>query len=142
MDRPPLSCVAPRAPAACMLGLLALAVNCRRTAAQCPVIDGAACLTYDPSIHASFAQPTPLAGVERALSRATGALLASWVALAGALALLAPNTEAQREHPVHRIGILHEGWAPNHPAVLGLKAGLKELGLEEGRDVMLDIRFT
>ena len=32
--------------------------------------------------------------------------------------------------------------APNHPGVEGLKAGLKDLGLEEGRDVQFDIRFT
>jgi putative ABC transport system substrate-binding protein len=77
-----------------------------------------------------------------ALSPGRAALLASWLALAGALGLLASPAEAQQAHRPSRIGILHEGWAANHPTVLGLKAGLKELGLEEGRDITLDIRFT
>jgi putative ABC transport system substrate-binding protein len=47
--------------------------------------------------------------------------------------------EARRPY---RIGVLNEAWAANHPTVEGLRAGLKELGLEEGRDVTFDIRFT
>jgi putative ABC transport system substrate-binding protein len=43
---------------------------------------------------------------------------------------------------VYRIGVLNEAWAPNHPTVDGLKAGLRELGFQEGRDVVFDIRFT
>src|SRR5262249_47507681 len=43
---------------------------------------------------------------------------------------------------VHRIGVLNEAWAASHPTVEGLKAGLRELGLEEGRDVRFDIRYT
>lgn len=35
-----------------------------------------------------------------------------------------------------------EAWAANHPTVLGLKAGLRDLGLEEGRDIAFDVRFT
>jgi len=42
----------------------------------------------------------------------------------------------------YRIGILHEAYFPSIPQVEGLKAGLKVLGLEEGRDVTFDIRFT
>ena len=49
---------------------------------------------------------------------------------------------AQQAKRVYRIGVLNEAWAPNHPAVEGLKAGLKEMGLEEGRDLIFDIRFT
>jgi putative ABC transport system substrate-binding protein len=43
---------------------------------------------------------------------------------------------------MHRIGVLNEAWAANHPTVEGLRAGLHELGFEEGRDVAFDIRFT
>ena len=50
--------------------------------------------------------------------------------------------QAQQARRPYRIGVLNEAWAPNHPTVEGLKAGLKELGLEEGRDVTFDIRFT
>ena len=41
-----------------------------------------------------------------------------------------------------RIGVLNAAWAASHPTVEGLKAGLRELGLEDGRDVTFDIRFT
>ncbi len=40
------------------------------------------------------------------------------------------------------IGVLNAAWAASHPTVEGLKAGLKELGVEDGRDVTFDIRFT
>jgi putative ABC transport system substrate-binding protein len=63
-------------------------------------------------------------------------------AVALAVTLAATAADAQQARRPYRIGILHEGWAANHPTVLGLKAGLKELGLEEGRDVTFDIRFT
>ena len=42
----------------------------------------------------------------------------------------------------HRIGFLNETWSAVHPTVEGVKAGLKDLGLEEGRDVTFEIRFT
>ena len=48
----------------------------------------------------------------------------------------------QQARRLYRVGALTGAWAPNHPAVEGLKAGLKELGFEEGRDVTFDIRFT
>ena len=38
--------------------------------------------------------------------------------------------------------MLHTGFFEEIPSVAGLKAGLKALGLEEGRDVTFDIRFT
>lgn len=41
-----------------------------------------------------------------------------------------------------RIGVLNEAWAANHPTVEGLKAGLRDLGLHEGRELVFDIRFT
>jgi putative ABC transport system substrate-binding protein len=41
-----------------------------------------------------------------------------------------------------RIGVLNAAWAASHPTVEGLKAGLKGLGFEDGRDVTFDVRFT
>lgn len=52
------------------------------------------------------------------------------------------RAEAQAPPRLHRIGVVTEAWAANHPTVLGLKAGLRDLGLEEGRDVAFDVRFT
>jgi putative tryptophan/tyrosine transport system substrate-binding protein len=54
----------------------------------------------------------------------------------------APGTEAQQARRPWRIGVLNAAWAASHPTVEGLKAGLKDLGLEDGRDVTFDIRFT
>jgi putative tryptophan/tyrosine transport system substrate-binding protein len=55
---------------------------------------------------------------------------------------LRPIAESQQARRPYHIGVLNEAWAPNHPAVEGLKAGLRDLGLVEGRDVTFDIRFT
>jgi putative ABC transport system substrate-binding protein len=41
-----------------------------------------------------------------------------------------------------RIGVINAAYAASHPTVEGLRAGLKELGLSDGRDVTFDIRFT
>lgn len=57
-------------------------------------------------------------------------------------ALLPVCAQAQQPNRMHRIGVLNEAWAANHPTVEGLRAGLRELGFEEGRDVVFDIRFT
>lgn len=77
------------------------------------------------------------------MSPARRALLVSRLALAAAVVLLLASTApAQQARRPHRIGILHEGGAADHPTVLGLKAGLAEQGLEEGRDITLDVRFT
>lgn len=55
----------------------------------------------------------------------------------------APLTgEAPQAGKVYRIGVLHTAFAPNHPVLEGLKAGLKAIGLEERRDVIFDVRFT
>ncbi len=61
-----------------------------------------------------------------------------------ALGLLAAPlaAEAQQARRPYRIGILHGSYFPGTPSAEGLKAGLKALGLEEGRDVTFDIRFT
>jgi putative ABC transport system substrate-binding protein len=58
------------------------------------------------------------------------------------LGLVAFHAEAQPAPKLYRIGVVTEAWAANHPTVLGLKSGLRELGLEEGRDVAFDVRFT
>jgi class 3 adenylate cyclase len=55
---------------------------------------------------------------------------------------LPPTAEAQPARPSYRIGVLNEAFAATHPTIEGLKAGLRELGLAEGRDVSFDIRFT
>ena len=59
-----------------------------------------------------------------------------------AVALSSGAALAQQVKRPYRIGAVHAAFAPNHPAVEGLKAGLRELSLEEGRDVTFDIRFT
>ena len=69
-------------------------------------------------------------------------LAATIAILAASLTLLAPEAEAREPRRVYRVGILNEAWAASHPTVEGLKAGLREIGLEEGRDVRFDIRFT
>jgi putative ABC transport system substrate-binding protein len=64
------------------------------------------------------------------------------VALGTLLAFLAATGEAQERRSSYRIGVLNEAWAANHPTVEGLRAGLREQGFEEGRNVVFDIRFT
>ncbi|HXJ77623.1 MAG TPA: ABC transporter substrate-binding protein, partial [Candidatus Methylomirabilis sp.] len=77
------------------------------------------------------------------MRRARGMVaVAALVALTAICALFAPNAEGQQARRPYRIGVLNEAWAANHPTVEGLKAGLRDLGLEEARDVTLDIRFT
>jgi len=63
-------------------------------------------------------------------------------ALAALFALVALDGAAQPARRVHRIGVLNEAWTASHPTVEGLKAGLRELGIEEGRNATFDIRFT
>ena len=77
------------------------------------------------------------------MSRPVRALPAAWIALLAVVVLAAPGAEAQPAKPrTYRVGVLNEAWAANHPTVEGLKSGLRELGLVEGRDVTFDIRFT
>ncbi len=49
---------------------------------------------------------------------------------------------AQQTKRPYRIGVLHTAFFEEIPSVAGLKEGLKALGLEEGRDVAFDVRFT
>ncbi len=58
------------------------------------------------------------------------------------LCVSAVTAEVQQSRRPSRIGVLNAAWAASHPTVEGLKAGLKELGFEDGRDVTFDIRFT
>ena len=58
------------------------------------------------------------------------------------LGILAGPADAQPAPRPYRVGVLTEAWTASHPTVEGLKAGLGQVGLHEGRDVTFDIRFT
>ena len=60
-------------------------------------------------------------------------------ALCAMLLALCPSAKAQQK--VHRIGVLLPGGAL-YETVDGLKAGLRELGLEEGKQFTLTIKDT
>jgi putative ABC transport system substrate-binding protein len=79
--------------------------------------------------------------VEQALKLRRIVPLAARCVFVGFL-LFACAAGAQQANRLYRIGVLNEAWAANHPAVEGLKEGLRELGLLEGRDVAFEIRFT
>jgi len=49
---------------------------------------------------------------------------------------------AQQSRNQYRIGTLTAAWAPNHPAVEGLRAGLAGLGMNEGRAVVFEHRYV
>jgi putative ABC transport system substrate-binding protein len=72
----------------------------------------------------------------RRFSRGTGLAL-----VLGVLVAPAPSDAQQAGRPF-RVGILHEAFVPSIPQVEGLKAGLKAMGLEEGRDLTFEIRFS
>jgi putative tryptophan/tyrosine transport system substrate-binding protein len=65
-----------------------------------------------------------------------------WVAVGLLLWFPTHVADADEARRPFRIGVLNAAWAASHPTVEGLKTGLKALGLEEGRDVTFDIRFT
>jgi putative ABC transport system substrate-binding protein len=67
---------------------------------------------------------------------------AGWAALVLMLVVLPVAAQPPEVNRLRRIGVLNEAWAANHPTVEGLRAGLRELGFEEGRNVVFDIRFT
>jgi putative ABC transport system substrate-binding protein len=64
------------------------------------------------------------------------------LAIAVLLWLLTGIAEAQESARPLRIGVLNEAFAASHPTVEGLRAGLRSLGFEDGRDVTFDIHFT
>lgn len=68
-------------------------------------------------------------------------LLRRTAALAAAAWVTCSPVQAEPAHP-YRIGILNDAFAANHPTVEGLKAGLRALGLAEGRDVTFESHFT
>ena len=49
---------------------------------------------------------------------------------------------AQPKGRPYRIGVLNNAFGPGNPPVMGLRAGIKAQGLEEGRDVRFDVRST
>ena len=65
-----------------------------------------------------------------------------WLTAALLLCVALGPSEAQQARRPFRIGVLNATWAASHPTVEGLKAGLRDLGFEDGRDVTFDIRFT
>lgn len=59
-----------------------------------------------------------------------------------ALAGVFPSpASAQRTRPPYRVGVLNDARAANHPTIEGLKASLRDLGIEEGRDVIFDVKL-
>jgi putative ABC transport system substrate-binding protein len=66
------------------------------------------------------------------------------ILIATALLFCSPAlpAEAQEARRPFRIGVINAAYAASHPTVEGLRAGLEELGIEPGRDVTFDIRFT
>jgi putative tryptophan/tyrosine transport system substrate-binding protein len=74
--------------------------------------------------------------------RAVGHRRVSVYAVLVLLGLFLSSVEAQQQGRFYRIGVLNEAYAPHHPAVEGLKSGLKEIGFEEDHHVAFDIRFT
>jgi putative tryptophan/tyrosine transport system substrate-binding protein len=81
------------------------------------------------------------AGTRRALALRLFLLAAALAAFAWVVTARAQPTPQPPRRPF-RIGVLNAAWAASHPTVDGLKAGLRELGFEDGRDVTFDIRFT
>ena len=65
-----------------------------------------------------------------------------WLVVVTLLCAAPFPTEAQPPRRPARVGVLNAAWAASHPTVEGLKAGLRELGFQDGRDVTFDIRFT
>src|SRR5262245_29863920 len=62
-----------------------------------------------------------------------------FVALTGLFPL---SVYAQSAPTPRRVGVLNDARAANHPAVDGLKAGLSEAGVQDGRDVVFDVKLT
>src|SRR5262245_15529942 len=78
--------------------------------------------------------------MRRPRSSVAVAVLGSTILAAAGLAPWPAN--AQRTSKAYRISVLNDARAANHPAADGLKAGLREAGLQEGRDVVFDVRLT
>ena len=76
------------------------------------------------------------------LIRPSAALVVVAAIVAVLIGVLLSPASAQRARPAHRVGVLNDARAANHPTVDGLKAGLRDLALQEGRDVTFDVRLT
>jgi putative ABC transport system substrate-binding protein len=68
--------------------------------------------------------------------------LVAWFGAVAVLGLAASPAGTQEARRPYRVGVLTEAFTATHPTVEGLKAGLRELGLAEGRDVSYDIRLA
>jgi putative ABC transport system substrate-binding protein len=66
-------------------------------------------------------------------------LTRTWPILAGALAMLWPATGDSQAPKLARVGVVYQGGSLD-AVVDGLKAGLKESGLEEGKHFALELR--
>jgi putative ABC transport system substrate-binding protein len=76
------------------------------------------------------------------MRRRSLAALVFGLACLALLGISASRAAAQRSRGPYRIGVLNDARAANHPAVDGLKAGLRNHGLDDGRDVVYDVRLT
>src|SRR5215475_4982115 len=76
------------------------------------------------------------------ITRRRLAVLALGPAALALVGVLPSAASAERARPPYRVGVLNDARAANHPTVDGLKAGLRGLGLEEGRDVVFDVTLT
>src|SRR5690242_5136309 len=65
----------------------------------------------------------------------------SAVILIGAV-LWSSSASVQSQGRQYRIGVLNDTFTPASPTVKGLREGIKAEGLEEGRDVIFDVRST
>jgi len=66
--------------------------------------------------------------------------LCSFLALA--MSMGASSMEAQSRTDSPRVGTLTSAWGPDHPAIEGMKSGLRALGFEAGRNITFDDRYT
>ena len=76
------------------------------------------------------------------VGRSVAALALAGVTLAVAAVVSLSPADAERTRRPYRIGVLNDARAANHPAVDGLKGGLRGLGLQEGRDVVFEVALT
>jgi putative ABC transport system substrate-binding protein len=70
-----------------------------------------------------------------------GTVWVSALALAGVV-VGSSGVGAQPQGRPYRIGVLNNAFGPGNPPVMGLRAGIKAEGLEDGRDVRFDVRST
>ena len=66
--------------------------------------------------------------------------LCSFLALAMSMGVSTTDAQPRTESP--RVGTLTSAWGPDHPAIEGMKIGLRALGFEAGRNITFDDRYT